>query len=179
MRRTAEAENRTESITLRLEKRLLDQLREEAEKNLESVNVLGSHVLKFYLNWHSVAVDAGFMYFDKKNLSRILDKLTEDDIDQILDEYFNNEFLGRLKMLTGNTELDRFLRVYEAWMLGSGFRFRHMTNNGIQTYIIHHNVGKNAAYYFKRYFKKALEIMKAKDVEVKSTQDTLWVEFVT
>src|SRR5438128_2035821 len=110
MPRTVEAENRTESFTLRVEKWVLDKLREEAEKNLASVNVLGNQVLKFYVNWHSAAVGAGFMYIDKKNLSRILDKLTEDDIDEILDEYFENEFLGRLKMLTGSTELDRFLR---------------------------------------------------------------------
>jgi hypothetical protein len=180
MRRTAKAENRTESITLRVEKRVLDKLREEAERNSESVNVLGNQVFKFYVNWHSVAVDSGFMYIDKKNLSRILDKLTEDDIDQILDEYFDNEFVGRIKMLTGNKlELDRFLRAMEGWMLGSGFRYRHTTNNGIQTYVIQHNVGKNAAYYIKSYWKKSLEILKVKTVEVKSTNDILWVEFVT
>src|SRR5437870_921710 len=141
MRRTVEAENRTQSITLRVEKRVLDKFREEAERRLESVNVLGNQVLKFYVNWHSVAAVAGFMYIDKKNLSRILDKLTEEDIDQILAEYFENEFLGRLKMLTGTIELDRFLRAMEGMMLASGLLYRHVTNNGIQTYVIQHNVG--------------------------------------
>ena len=65
-------------------------------------------------------------------------------------------------------------------MSGSNrFRYRHTTNDGIQTYVIQHNVGKNAPYYIKSYFKKSLEIMKTKDIEVKSTNDTLWVEFVT
>jgi hypothetical protein len=82
-------------------------------------------------------------------------------------------------MLTGNIELDRFLRAMEGMMLESGLLYRHVTNNGIQTYVIQHNVGKNAAYYLKSYWKKSLEIMKAKDVQVKSTRDTLWVEFVT
>jgi hypothetical protein len=40
-------------------------------------------------------------------------------------------------------------------------------------------VGKNAAYYIKSYWKKSLEILKVKTVEVKSTNDILWVEFVT
>ena len=45
------------------------------------------------------------------------------------------------------------------------------------TFVIHHDMGKNTAYYIKNYFRRSLEIMKAKDIEVKSTNDTLWVEF--
>jgi hypothetical protein len=150
MRKPAELEDRTESITLRVEKRVLDKLREEANREMKSVNVLGNQILKFYVNWHSVAVDAGFIYMDKKSLSRIADRLTEKEIDQILDEYFENEFVGRIKMITGNTtELDTFLRAMEGWMFGSGLRYRHMINNGIQMYVIQHEMGKNAAYYIK------------------------------
>ena len=39
-------------------------------------------------------------------------------------------------MLTGKSDLDQFLLAMEAWMLGLGFRYRHMTNNGVQTYVI-------------------------------------------
>jgi hypothetical protein len=179
MRRKTSIEDKTESITLRVEKRVLDKLREEANREMKSVNVLGNQILKFYVNWHSVAVDAGFVYIDKKNLSRIADRLTEKEIDQILDEYFENEFVGRIKMITGNFELEGFLRAMEGWMLGSGHRYRHMIDNGIQTYVIQHDMGKNAAYYIKSYFKRSLEFMKAKDVQVRSTTDTLWVEFTT
>ena len=103
MRKKAKPEDRTESITLRVEKKVLDKLREEANRKMKSVNVLGNQILKFYVNWHSVAVDAGFVYIDKKNLSRIADRLTEEEIDQILDEYFKNEFIGRIKMITGDS----------------------------------------------------------------------------
>ena len=181
MRRVVQAEDKTESITLRVEKKVLDKLREEANREMKSVNILGNQILKFYVNWHSGAVDAGFIYIDKKNLSRIADRLTEKEIDQILDEYFENEFVGRIKMITGNTaELKQFLRAMEGWMLGSGFHYRHMTNNdGIQTYVIQHDMGKNAAYYLMSYWKRSLEFMKAKDIQVRSTNDTLWVEFTT
>jgi hypothetical protein len=106
LRRPAEVENRTESVTLRVEKKVLDNLREEAKRSMKSVNILGNQVLKSYVNWHSPAVDAGFVYIGKKNLSRILDKLTEKEVDQILEEYFETEFIGRLKMITGSTELE-------------------------------------------------------------------------
>ena len=70
----------------------------------------------------------------KKNLSRMADRLTEKQIDQILDEYFENEFIGRIKMISGDTAgLAQFLRGMEGHMLGSGFRYRHMINKGNQT----------------------------------------------
>jgi hypothetical protein len=179
MRRAAKGEDKTESITLRVEKGVLEKLREEAKRNMKSVNILGNQIFKFYVNWHSVAVDTGFVYIDKRNLSRILEKLTEEQIDQILDVYFQNEFIGRIKMITGNTGLTQFLRAMEGWMQGSGLPYRHrIDNSGVQMYVIQHGMGKNAAYYIMNLFKRSLEYMKAKNVEVKSTSDTLWVEFV-
>jgi len=114
-----------------------------------------------------------------KNLSRILDKLTKKEIDQVLHEYFKNEFIGRLKMITNNTKLDRFLRAMEGWMSGAGLRYRHVINQGVQTYVVRHDTGKNTAYYMKGYYKRALEFMKVKNLKVKSINDTLWIGFST
>ena len=113
LRKPAEPDKRTESLTLRIETNVLVKLREEADRTGKSTNMLGNQILKFYVNWHSVAVDAGFVYIDKKNLSRIADKLTQNDIDKILDEYFENEFFDRIKMLTGSNGLDKFIRAME------------------------------------------------------------------
>ena len=42
MRKPAEGEKRTDSITLRVEKKVLDKLRQEANRKMKSVNVLGN-----------------------------------------------------------------------------------------------------------------------------------------
>ena len=160
MRKPAEADKRTQSLTLRVERSVLAKLREEADRKSKSINTIGNQILKFCVNWHSVAVDTGFIYMDKKNLSRVMDRLTLSEIDKILDEYFENEFLGRVKMLTGNNGFDQFIRAMEGWVSGSGLHYRHTTtNDGIQTFVIQHDMGKNAAYYITTYFRRSLEIM--------------------
>lgn len=179
MRKAVLGDRRTESITLRVEKRVLNKLREEADRTLKSVNVLGNQVFKFYVNWHSVAVDAGFIYVDRRNFSRIIEKLTESEIDQVLDDYFEKEFAGRITMIAGSTEMEQFLKAMEGWLLGSGFHYRHITNNEVETYVIQHNMGNKAGYYLESYFKRALEYVKAKHVESKSTSDTVWLVFAT
>ena len=103
--------------------------------------------------------------------------MTEEEINQILDEYFESDFFGRLQMLTGGIDLQRFLGAIEGFMSASGLRYRHETDDGIQTYIVQHDMGKNITYYLESYFKKSLKVMKAKDVEVRRTKDTLRVEF--
>ena len=37
--------------------------------------------------------------------------LTQHEIDEVLDEYFDNEFSGRIKMLTDNNGLDQFIKI--------------------------------------------------------------------
>lgn len=177
MRKPAKEEKMTHSITFRVERRVLDKLREEADRKMKSVNTLGNQILKFYVNWHSPAVDAGFVYIDKKNLSRIFDKLTEEEIDQILDDYFETEFVGRLKMITGTTELKGLLTSMEGWLSGSGLHYRHMEYNQKQLYVVQHDAGKNTAYYMRGYYTRALEFMNVENLEIESTNDTLWIEF--
>ena len=177
MRKGASGDSKTESITLRVEKKVLNKLREEADRTLKSVNVLGNQVFKFYVNWHSVAVDAGFIYVDRKNFSRIIEKLTEAEIDQVLDEFFEKEFAGRIKMISGDMDMEHFLKAMEGWLLGSGFHYRHMTNNEVETYVIQHDMGNKSAYYLRSYFKRALEYVNAKHIDVKSTSDTVWLVF--
>ena len=53
---------------VRVERNVLDKLRAEAERKMESVNILGNQIFKEYVYWHSPAAEAGMMYTSKKTL---------------------------------------------------------------------------------------------------------------
>jgi predicted HicB family RNase H-like nuclease len=42
----------SESITLRIEKDVLNELRNEAEQKMESINILSNQISKSYVTWH-------------------------------------------------------------------------------------------------------------------------------
>ena len=44
-----------ESITLRIDKSILDELRNEAEQKMESLNTLSNQILKSHVVWHKPA----------------------------------------------------------------------------------------------------------------------------
>ena len=55
---------------LRVERNVLDKLRAEAERKMESVNILGNQIFKEYVDWHSPAGSSwNDVYFEKKPCS--------------------------------------------------------------------------------------------------------------
>ena len=47
--RDAKPKNESESITFRVKRNVLDKLRTEAERKMESVNILGNQIFKEYV----------------------------------------------------------------------------------------------------------------------------------
>ena len=168
MARNAKPKSESESITFRVERNVLDKLRAEAERKMESVNILGNQIFKEYVYWHSPAAEAGMMYTSKKNLVRIMDKLTQEQINQIVDE-----FVGQVEMITGEYNMTSFLRSAESWMSSSGIHYRHDVKDRIHTYVILHEMGKKWSYFFEWWFKGAFKTLKAKDAAVNATDDTI------
>ncbi len=74
---------KTESITLRVEKNIMDELRDEADQRMESLNTLANQVLKAYVTWHKPAAKAGNHYVPKTLLADIFETLTEEQISQV------------------------------------------------------------------------------------------------
>src|SRR5215813_4440866 len=83
------------------------------------------------------------------------------------------EFVGQVAMITGEYNIMSFLRSTESWMSSSGFRYRHDVKDRIHTYVILHEMGKKWSYFFEWWFKGAFKTLKAKDVEVNATDDTI------
>jgi hypothetical protein len=173
MVRDAKPKSESESITFRVEKNVLDKLRAEAERKMESVNILGNQIFKEYVYWHSPAAEAGMMYASKKNLVRIMDKLTQEQINQIVDEHLKDEFVGQVEMITGEYNITSFLRSVEGWMSSSDIHYRHDVKDRIHTYVILHEMGKKWSYFFEWWFKGAFRTLKAKDAAVITADDTI------
>ena len=73
----------TESITFRIGKSILDELRQEADHKLKSINTLVNQIIKLYITWHKPAKQAGFGYFDNELVSSIINLLSDEQIIQI------------------------------------------------------------------------------------------------
>ena len=77
----------TESLTLRIDKGLLDKLRKESEQKMVSINSLTNQIIKSYIKWYSPAQRAGIMFVPKCLLIPLINNLAEYQILNIADEF--------------------------------------------------------------------------------------------
>jgi len=81
----------TESITFRIGKTVMGELRQEAKQKMESVNTLVNQIVKSYLQWHKPARKAGLGYVSKVLMAKSINHLTDEQVIQMTQEFCSNE----------------------------------------------------------------------------------------
>ena len=114
---------KTESITLRVEKNILDELRDEAEHKMESLNTLANQVLKSYVTWYKPAAKAGNHYVPKTLLADIFETMTEEQISQIAENWVKKYSKDVMVMINKGHNLESFLDGFMVWLDLSGFQY--------------------------------------------------------
>jgi hypothetical protein len=79
----ASAKPSTKGVTFRLSTEKLEQLRKAADARNISPNTLFNQILKAHLDWHSMAADAKLYYLPKSFLVRLLNELTNDELNEL------------------------------------------------------------------------------------------------
>ena len=136
------APRKTESITLRVEKNILDELRDEAEHKMESLNTMANQVLKSYVTWHKPAAKAGNHYVPKTLLADIFETMTEDQISQVAESWVKKYSKDVMVMINKGHNLESFLDGFRVWMDLSGFQYTQHQDNGFESYVIRFDMGK-------------------------------------
>ncbi len=93
---------KTESITLRVEKNIMDELRKEAEQKMESLNTLANQV-KSYVTWYKPASKAGNCNVPKTLLTDMFEALTEEQIAKITENWVKKYSKDVILMITKST----------------------------------------------------------------------------
>lgn len=78
---------RTESVSFRIERSTLDELRKESKQKIESLNVLVNQIFRSYIDIHKVHFLAGSAYFSKTFISKIFHILSDEQIVEIAEDY--------------------------------------------------------------------------------------------
>ena len=141
---------KTESITLRVEKNIMDELRNEAEQRMESLNTLANQV-KSYVTWHKPAAKAGNYNVPKTLLTDMFEALTEEQIARITENWVRKYSKDVILMINKEHNLESFLDGFRVWMDLSGFQYTHHQDGGFESYVIRFDMGKKFNYHVGKY----------------------------
>lgn len=166
----------SESITFRIEKPVLDELRQEAGQKMESVNTLVNQIIKSYVNWHKPAKNAGLGYFSKVLVSSSINYLDDEQVIQMTKEYCSHHLKDITHMLKSESTFSSFMDGLCSWLELSGYRFRFDSLNGVDTYVIQFNMGRKWSLYFKTQMKLVFEQYGIKNAEAEMTDNTVIIK---
>lgn len=151
----------TESLTLRIDKGLLDKLRKESEHKMVSINSLTNQIIKSFIKWYSPAQRAGIMFVPKCLLIPLINNLAEYQILNIADEFRKSGYEETLLMMSKEYSLPVILDLFDSWLNVSNMQFDRESSENSLTYIINHGMGKKWSLFLEKvfwYIVKDLEI---------------------
>ena len=163
----------SESITFRIGKTVMGELRQEAEQKMESINTLVNQIIKSYLQWHKPARKAGLGYVSKVLMTKSINHLTDEQVIQMTQEFCSNELKDITFMLRSENTFSSFMDGLCSWLDASGYNYRIDTINNTDTYIIQFDMGRNWSLYFKTQMQLIFEHYNIKNAETKMTDNTV------
>ena len=142
----------TESLTLRLDKGLLDKLRKESEQKMVSINSLTNQIISSYIKLYSPAQRAGITFIPKSVLIPIIDSLAEYQIANIAEVFRKNGYEETLLMMSKDYSLSVILDLFDSWLNVSNMQFDRVSGENSLTYIINHGIGKKWSLFVEKVF---------------------------
>jgi hypothetical protein len=166
----------SESITFRMAKPILDDLRQEATHKLKSINTLVNQIVKLCITWHKPAKQAGFGYFDKVLVSNMINLLSDEQIVKMAEQYCKNRLKDIAFMLNSENTFPSFMDGIISRLDASGFNYKYNFNDGYMILVIHFDMGRKWSLYFKEYMQKVLEYYKIPYTQCEMTDNTVIIK---
>lgn len=167
----------TEGVTFRLPSDNLEQLCKEAETRQVSVNTLVNQIVNEHLDWHLYAAQAKLYYVPKPFISRILEKFTEQQLNDLAEASAKKDFVDIGLLLRGEFTISSFLSILENWSRISDIPYRAEEIENTQKIIIEHNMGSKYSYLFKEIYRRLLENVFETKVQFDITDNAIVLTF--
>ena len=142
----------TESLTLRIDKEVLDDLRKESEQRTVSLNTLTNQIIKSYIKWYSPAQRAGIMFVPKCLLIPMIDNHAEYQMERLAEQFRKSGYEETLLMMSKEYSLPVILDLFDSWLNVSNMQFDRKSSEGSLTYIINHGVGRKWSLFLEKVF---------------------------
>lgn len=178
MQSTSTTRGKSESVTFRIDSKILKNLRHEAKQKDVSTNTLVNQIVKEHLNWNSNAAKAGFISVRKPFVSKVIKYLPEQEIISLAEYVAKTTNKDAILLMQNKYIIESALGLLESWIKTCGFPYKHVeTNNGQNrhSFIIQHDMGTRVSIYLATLFQSLFEELgqNKRRIEFDKTENTL------
>ena len=141
------------SITLRFKNSILQRLRHDAKQKRINVNTLCSQIIGDHAEYGSYASTSGMISFPKSLMIRMMEGLSEKEVEKLSENIAKNEFKDLILLLKGEYSLESFLDTIKAWLRISNFQYSYNIDaEKRHKLVIQHDMGRRWSLYFEKLF---------------------------
>jgi hypothetical protein len=169
---------RTESVSFRIERSTLDDLREESKEKIESLNVLVNKILRFHIDFHKPILLVGHIYFPKTLISKIFDMLTDEQIEEVAEDYIKGAKEQMQMSRQKYTPLD-YLDGLRKWLNASAIPYEYQKTDSGVTLKIRYEMGKKWCIFSGRFHELMFRDFGVEDLTVEITDNTVTLTIQT
>lgn len=169
-----------ESVTFRIGKSELEQLRHIAENSEISLNTLENQLVKSFLECEHPFARAGFISLQKDTVEEFLARISDEELKNIAIKAADR-FMDKLFLIMGKTDLHSFLRVTKAELKRSGIAYREISDSdkGHFQFVIVHNMGSKWSTFFGMYNERIINNLGyGAKIEATESSLTIWASIV-
>jgi hypothetical protein len=176
---TDKAKKDTESVTFRLNKHLLSELRREADNKQITLNNFASQIFRQFMSWHFSAAKAGWIPVQREMLRRMIDKATDEEVNELAVYMAKSHMPDLILLLRREYDFASFLDVMEACLKVSQFPYNHNDSEGRHVFVIQHELGRKWSLYMAQLFRSVCEELASRpDIMVTDNTVTIRVDAV-
>ena len=157
MQRMERAKTRNGTVTFRFDNEILSKMRNEADHKRISLNTLASQIFQSYVEYDMYTSRAGMVSFPKSLLVRLMNRLSEQEVEQLSEYIAKNDFKEMTLLVKNDYNLSAFLDMIESWLRVSGIGYRRDVIDSVQRFVIQHDMGKRWSTYFEKLIKYAFK----------------------
>ena len=134
-------------ITSRVKEDVKRKLEEECELRNITLNTLIGQILTKHVKWDRFAEEVGFVYTTKIDTKAFLNSIPVKRIEEISRKQCKTGLVNAVDFIQGEFNFENFIKTLDLWIESSNIKFRHITTNNAEKYIIQHELGKNWSVY--------------------------------
>jgi hypothetical protein len=148
----------TNCVTFRLPSEKLSRLRKVAEAKAITPNTLVNQIIQAHLDWHSMAAHAKLYYLPKSFLIRLINKLTEQELNELARDTAKNDLVDISLFLCGGFTIASVSNIVETWLRIAQMPYRCEIDEDRCKIIIEHDMGLKYSYLIKEISRYLLEV---------------------
>ena len=162
----------SESITLRFDKATMNELRNEAELKLESVNTLLNQIVKAYTLWHKPAASTGLIYINKYLYRDILENLSDEQIKEVANKFVRHYFIDMIEMFDNTVSSHGYIGILLKWIEISEFKYRIYEDRQLDytTYKFQFDLGLKFSQFMANLIRNTMESLGQTGIKVEVTE---------